>query len=237
MNCFARRRFFSDRPRRWRSRFDGFLQWRTRHRIILTIELKCDIIRAAMTKIHFLPLVLGLLFVQTGWADEAPEPFDHVLDYGSRLEFYRLSGFGPPGSDCHVCRTPQHVNCDQTCYEEMPSLTLICSRDTKAVSIGPFDRAERIKLLDELFKTDAIEISTPLGYEPLEARRVVSVLGDNSPDSSIDIEDLDGLKNALTRASGANENFFVKIGTEAYKIPLTVKIQESLYRFLKQCPD
>jgi hypothetical protein len=119
----------------------------------------------------------------------------------------------------------------------MPSLTLICSRDTKAVSIGPFDRAERIKLLDELFKTDAIEISTPLGYEPLEARRVVSVLGDDSPDSSIDIKDLDGLKNALTRASGANENFFVKIGTEVYKIPLTVKIQESLYRFLKQCPD
>ena len=172
-------------------------------------------------------------------ADENPSiRFDHVIDRVDRLEFYRMDDFGPPGSACHECSTTQHVNCNASCYAEIPSLSLICSQRIRGISIGPFDRAERGRILDELFRTDAIKISTDLGEESLDAPSISSESGDQDEDYAIDIKGLEGFKNSLIRASSSDkEEFTVQVGTEDFIVPLTPKIRDGLHRFIRQCPD
>jgi hypothetical protein len=170
-------------------------------------------------------------------ADEDIRPFDHVIERIDRLEFYRLADFGSPDSACYPCQIAQHVKCDQSCYAEIPSVSLICTQKIRGLSIGPFDREERARILGELFKTDTIFITTTVGDEPLEAPRVASIAGDEDNDYAIDIEGLEGFKNTLIRASTSPEQFSVTVGSERYTIPLSYKVKDGLYRFLKQCPD
>ena len=172
-------------------------------------------------------------------AEENPSiRFDHAIDHFDRLEFYRMDDFGPPGSACHECSTPQHVNCNTSCYAEIPSLSLICSQRIRGISIGPFDRAERGLILNELFKSDAITISTDLGEESLDAPSISSESGNQDEDYAIDIKGLEGFKNSLIRASSSDkEEFTIRVGTEDFIVPLNPKIRDSLQRFIKQCPD
>ena len=161
---------------------------------------------------------------------------DHAIERIDRIEFYRLSDFGPPDSACHPCLSPQHIKCNTACYGSRPSLSLICSAKVKGLSIGPFTRAERWQILEELFKTDQVYFMTSAGEEVLEAPRVTSSTGEDDSDYAIDIEGFEGLKNTLVRASAAPEQFKVKIGPATYEVPLGEKTKDGLYRFLKQCP-
>ena len=164
--------------------------------------------------------------------------FDHALDRVDRLEFYRLDDFGPPGSACHACSSPQHVSCNPSCYAEIPSLSLVCSQRIRGISIGPFDRTGRGRILEELFKTDAITISTDLGEESLDAPSISSESGDQDENYAIDIKGLEGFKNSLIRVSSSDkEEFTVKVGTDDFIVPLNPKIRDGLHRFIKQCPD
>ena len=167
-------------------------------------------------------------------------PFDHVIERVDRLEFYRLADFGPSGSPCRPCQAAEHAKCDPACYAEIPSLSLICSQKIRGLSVGPFDRESRGRVLSELFNTDMVIITTAAGKDVLEAPRIISVAGTDEDNYAIDIEGLDeGFKNALVRASTATapEQFSVKVGTEDYVIPLSAKVKDGFYRFLKQCPD
>jgi hypothetical protein len=177
----------------------------------------------------------GLSFAN---ADDAVLPYDHVIERIDRVEFYRLADFGPPGSACNPCQIPQHMNCDTSCYAEIPSLSLICTQKVRGLSIGPFTREERGRILGELFKTDTIFITTGADDEPLSAPRIVSAAGDQDDDYAIDIEGLEeGFKNTLIRASTTLGQLTVKVGTEQYTIPLNDRIKDGLSRFLRQCPD
>jgi hypothetical protein len=170
--------------------------------------------------------------------DNPPVRFDHVIDRIDRLEFYRIDDFGPPGSACHACSSPQHVNCQARCYSEIPSLSLICSQRVQGLSIGPFDRAGRGRILEELFRTDTITIFTDLGEESLDAPSISSESGDQEENYAIDIKGLDGFKNALIRASSSDkETFNIKVGTDDFMVPLNPKIRDGLHRFIRQCPD
>lgn len=191
---------------------------------------------------RFSPLVPLLMTLLSGvptaaGADEMIRPFDHVIERVDRLEFYRLADFGAPDSDCNPCQIAQHAKCDQSCYAEIPSVSLICTQKIRGLSIGPFDREERGRVLGELFRTDTIFITTPLGDEPLAAPRIASVAGEVDNDYAIDIEGLEGFKNTLIRASTVPEQFSITVGSEHYLIPLSPKVKDGLYRFLKQCPD
>lgn len=185
-------------------------------------------------------LVIGLAvgLLPTARADDDDLPYDHVIERIDRLEFYRLADFGPPGSACNTCQIPQHMQCDTSCYAEIPSLSFICTQTIRGLSIGPFNRDERAIILGELFKTDMIFITTAADEEPLSAPRIVSVAGDEGDDYAIDIEGLDeGYKNTLIRASTTTGQFSVRVGTEQYAIPLSDKVKDSLNRFLRQCPN
>ena len=192
-------------------------------------------------------LIAITLCPQVSGADDFALPFnatdpqktlilDHAIERVDRIEFYRLSDFGPPESACHPCLSPQHIKCDTACYRGMPSLSLICSARVRGLSIGPFTRAERWQILEELFKTDQVSFLTAAGEEILEAPRVASSAGEDDSDYAIDIEGFEGFKNTLVRASAAPEHFQVKIGPAIYEMPLDPKIKDGLYRFLKQCP-
>lgn len=186
-----------------------------------------------------LPLLMTFLpgMLAAARADELIRPFDHVIERVDRLEFYRLADFGGPDSDCYPCQIAQHAKCDQSCYAEIPSVSLICTQKIRGLSIGPFNREERARLFGELLKTDTIFITTTLGDEPLAAPRIASVAGDVDNDYAIDIEGLEGFKNTLVRASTGPEQFSITVGSEHYVIPLNPKVKDGLYRFLKQCPD
>lgn len=163
---------------------------------------------------------------------------DHVIERVDRLEFYRLADFGPPDHPCNPCQTAQHVNCIESCYTEIPSLSLVCSTRIRGLSIGPFDREERARVLGELLRTDRVFFTTSAGEEPLTAPRVTSVAGHAEDDYAIDIEGFEpGYKNILVRASTAPDQFGVKVGPLTYRIPLSEKVKDGMYRFLRQCPD
>ena len=192
--------------------------------------------------VHGIPILL-LLSASHGQADvvgseeDASVRLDHVIDRIDRLEFYRLEDFGPPDSACHACLYPQHVNCNAACYSQLPSLSFVCSQKIRGLSIGPFDREERGGILAELFKTDTLFITTLNGDESLDAYRISSEAGMPGGNFAIDIEGLDGLKNTLTRASTNSDQFSVRVGMKNYTIPITPRIRDAMYRFLKQCPD
>lgn len=185
-------------------------------------------------------MTLLLLAMLQGAAANEPLRLDHVIERIDRLEFYRLADFGPPDSACHSCLTAQHVKCNSSCYTEIPSLSLICSLKVRGLSIGPFDREERNRILGELLLTDTVFMTTPAGEEALAAPRIVSAAGYEEDNYAIDIEGLDnGFKNTLIRASIADTpaQFSVRVGLQSYMVPVTAKVQDGLYRFLKQCPD
>lgn len=184
-------------------------------------------------------LLVGLLWASLGYgAEEDILLMDHVIERVDRLEFYRLADFGPPDNPCNPCQTAQHVKCVESCYSEIPSLSLVCSARIRGLSVGPFDREKRALVLGELFKTDAVFVTTAAGEEPLEAPRVTSVAGHADDDYAIDVEGFErGYKNILVRASTAPDQFAVRVGPLTYRIPLSEKVKDGMYRFLRQCPD
>ncbi len=164
--------------------------------------------------------------------------FDHAISRVDRLEFYRLEDFGPAGSRCHECKTAQHASCDPSCYAAIPSLSLVCSQKIRGLSIGPYSREGRARVLGELFKTDTIVISTDLGEEPLDAPSISSEGSGQEDDYAIDINGLEGFKNSLLRASSSQrDQFNIQVGSEDFVIPLNPKISDDLHRFIRQCPD
>ena len=180
----------------------------------------------------------GAVVTSTSGEERPPIRFDHVIERVNRLEFYRLADFGPPGSDCNPCQIAQHVNCKEQCYSEITSLSLVCAAHLQGMSLGPYSREERGQVLGELFKTDAIQITTGLGDEPLEVRKVSSVSGESEEAYAIDLEGIEGFKNTLIRASALeNEQFSIMVGNENFLIPLSPKIRDGFQRLLRQCPD
>lgn len=188
---------------------------------------------------HRLGLLAGLLLMPF-WcgAEDNVLLLDHVIERVDRLEFYRLADFGPPDHPCNPCQTAQHVKCLESCYSEIPSLSLVCSTRIRGLSIGPFDHEERAQVLGELFRHDTVFFTTSAGEEPLVAPRVTSVAGLADDDYAIDIEGFEsGYKNILVRASTAPDQFGVKVGPLIYRIPLSEKVKDGMYRVLRQCPD
>lgn len=170
---------------------------------------------------------------------EPPPPLvlDHVIERVDRVEFYRALDFGPPGSACYPCLTPQHMKCPLLCYQQMPSLSLVCAAAVRGISIGPFDRRARGRLLEELLASDSVHFATAAGEESLTASRIASSAGTEDEHYAIDIEGLPGFKNTLVRASTATEQFTLKIGPQLYIVPLSPKVRDGFYRLLRQCPD
>lgn len=196
------------------------------------------------TDIRFLKALSALLMLLLPGAlpaaEEAADPiqFDHAIFRGDRLEFYRLDDFGPPGSPCHECRTAQHVNCNPSCYAEIPSLSLVCTQKIHALSVGPFTHEQRGRIIGELFKTDSVFINTELGEETLASTSISSESSQREDDYAIDIKGLEGFKNSLIRASSSERDHFgIQVGSAEFAIPLNPRIRDDLNQFIRQCPD
>jgi hypothetical protein len=170
-------------------------------------------------------------------AINASTPFDHVIAYGERLEFYRLSDFDTADSECRACLVPHHIGCNPACYADRPSLTMVCSAGTRAISIGPLDSGMRSRVLAEIYRTDAISFADQRGEDVLTAPRVISVHDEPRGDYSIDIEGLTSLKSSLMRAESAYQSFAVRIGGEEYLIPINQRVNDALSQLVRQCPD
>lgn len=177
--------------------------------------------------------------------DAIPNPelsflaFDTLIHRGPRLEFYRKLDFGDANSPCYPCLTPQHVNCPTQCYQQAANLTLICSREVHGISVGPFDRAERGRILADLLKADTVLVATLRGEEALHARRISSQLGDDtgSENFGLDVEGFEGMRNVLQRATAPEiEQFQIRVGPYVLSTILHVGNRDKFYDFLKQCP-
>lgn len=165
--------------------------------------------------------------------------FDTLILRGSRLEFFRKADFGDANSPCYPCLTPQHVNCPTQCYQQATNLTLICSHDVHGLSVGPFDRQERGRILADLMKTDKILVATLRGEETLHGRRISSQMGDDPSGENfgLDIEGFEGMKEVLWRATNQEiEQFQIRVGPYVLSTILQVGHRDKFYDFLKQCP-
>jgi hypothetical protein len=165
--------------------------------------------------------------------------FDTLIHRGSRLEFFRKEDFGNPNSPCYPCLTPQHVNCPTQCYQEATNLTLICSHEVHGLSVGPFDRQERGRILSDLMKHDQVLVTTIQGDEALRARRITSQIGDDSviENFGLDIEGFEGMREVLFRATAPEmEQLQIQVGPYMLTTILSVGTRDKFYDFLKQCP-
>lgn len=165
--------------------------------------------------------------------------FDTLIHRGPRLEFFRKADFGDANSPCYPCLTPQHVNCPTQCYQQATNLTLICSREVKGLSVGPFDRRERGRILGDLMKTDTVLVASLRGEETLHARRISSQMGDEpgGENFGLDIEGFEGMKEILWRATAQEiEQFQIRVGPYVLSTILHVGNRDKFYDFLKQCP-
>jgi hypothetical protein len=187
-------------------------------------------------RVLLLVLFNAMFLSSPAHAINASTPFDHVIEYGERLEFYRLSDFDMADSECRACLVPQHIGCNPACYADRPSLTMVCSASTRAISIGPLDGGMRSRVLAEIYRTDAVSFADQRGEDILTAPRVISVYDEPRGDYSIDIEGLTSLKSSLIRAKSAYQSFAVRIGGEEYVIPLNHKINDAISQLLRQCP-
>ena len=195
--------------------------------------------------------MLGLLLPLASGSAEGPiaEPgpetklsfiaFDTLINRGPRLEFFRKADFGDANSPCYPCLIPQHVNCPAQCYQQATNLTLICSREIKGLSVGPFDRQERGRILSDLMKTDTVLVATLRGDETLHGRRISSQMGEDpgAENFGLDIEGFEGMKEVLWRATDHEiEQFQIRVGPYVLSSILHVGNRDKIYDFLKQCP-
>ena len=127
--------------------------------------------------------------------------------------------------------------CDVACYEQLPSLSLICSPSVHGLSVGPFDRDARGQQLSALLRTDSVRVATQIGVESLQATRISTVQGLEDNRYAIDLEGFEGFKNTFERAYAAPQQFEVEVGQTVYSVPLSPRTRDGLYLFLKQCPD
>jgi hypothetical protein len=165
--------------------------------------------------------------------------FDTLIQRGPRLELFRKADFGDAHSPCYPCLTPQHVNCPTQCYQQATNLTLICSREVHGLSVGPFDRQERGRILADLMKTDSVLVATLRGEETLHARRISSQIGEDpsSENFGLDIEGFEGMRDVLWRATDPEiEQFQMRVGPYVLSTILQVGNRNKFYDFLKQCP-
>lgn len=166
--------------------------------------------------------------------------FDTLILQGTRLEFFRKSDFGDANSPCHPCLIARHVNCPSECYQQATNLTLICSREVHGISVGPFDRQERGRILSDLMKTDRVLVATLRGEEAMQARRISSQLGDDpgGENFGLDIEGFEGLREILRRATDPEiEQFQIRVGPYVLSTILHAGNRDKFYDFLKQCPS
>ena len=164
--------------------------------------------------------------------------FDYPIYRGERLEFYRRADFSNSDPACRPCLVPQNVNCPLICYQQVPSLTLVCSGEIRAISLGPFTRRFRERILSEVFKTDSISFMTTEGEESVPVKTIRSEAGDEADQYAIDFEGIDSFKSMLTRATPTEFSALnLKIGPQPYTIPLDVRIRSSMHDFLRQCPN
>jgi hypothetical protein len=187
----------------------------------------------------------GVTFADGPFPDAASQnplsfiAFDTLIQRGSRLEFFRKADFGDANSPCHPCLTPQHMNCPTQCYQQATNLTLICSREVHGLSVGPFGRQERGRILADLMKTDSVLVATLRGEETLHARRISSQTGDdpNGENFGLDIEGFESMRDVLWRATAPEvEQFQIRVGPYVLTTILQVGNREKFYDFLKQCP-
>jgi len=165
--------------------------------------------------------------------------FDTLIHRGPRLEFFRKADFGDANSPCYPCLTPQHVNCPTQCYQQATNLTLMCSREVHGLSVGPFDRSERGRILADLMRTDKVLVATLRGEEALQARRISSQMGDDPGEENfgLDIEGFEGMREVFWRATAPEiEQFQVRVGPYVLSTILHVGNRNKFYDFLKQCP-
>lgn len=188
---------------------------------------------------------IGVSFAEGPIAEADPETklsfiaFDTLIHRGPRLEFFRKADFGDTNSPCYPCLTPQHVNCPSQCYQQATNLTLICSREVKGLSVGPFDRKERGRILADLMKSDKVLVATLRGEEALQGRRISSQMGDDpgGENFGLDIEGFEGMKEVLWRATDHEiEQFQIRVGPYVLSTILHVGNRDRFYDFLKQCP-
>ena len=190
-------------------------------------------------------LPLGVMSAEGPIMEATPEAklsfiaFDTLILRGPRLEFFRKIDFGDANSPCYPCLTPLHVNCPTQCYQHATNLTLICSREIKGLSVGPFDRKERGRILADLMKADKVLVATLRGEETLMARRISSQMGDDpgGENFGLDIEGFEGMKDVLWRATDQEiEQFQIRVGPYVLSTILHVGHRDKFYDFLKQCP-
>ncbi len=173
---------------------------------------------------------------------DSPELEPVILDFpifrGERLEFFRRADFSNFDPACRPCLVPQNVNCPSMCYQQLPSLTLVCAGEIRAISLGPLNRAFRGKILSELFKTDAMVWMTSEGEDITLVRTIRSEAGEQPDQYAVDLEGIDGFKNALIRSTPADfSELNLKIGPQPYTIPLDARVRGAVHDFVRQCPN
>lgn len=195
-----------------------------------------------MSRLLFLSVLLLFWFQPTmGAGPESPDFEPVILDFpifrGERLEFFRRADFSNFDPACRPCLVPQNVNCPLICYQQLPSLTLVCAGEIRAISLGPLNRGFRGKILSELFKTDAIVWMTSEGEDATPVRTVRSEAGEEPDQYALDLEGIDGFKNALIRSTPPEfSELNLKIGPQPYTIPLDARVRSAVHDFLRQCP-
>lgn len=163
--------------------------------------------------------------------------FDTLIHRGPRLEFFRKADFN---GACLPCLTPQHVDCPSLCYEHATNLTLICSSEIKGLSIGPFDRSERMRILEDLLKTDRILVATSRGEELLDATRISSQRGNDAGQSNfgLDLIGFTGMRDILMRATQTDiSDFQIRVGPYVLSTQLHVGNRNKFDEFIRQCPS
>lgn len=188
-------------------------------------------------------LVAWVWLASPAQSEDSPEAtliridFDTLIVRGGRLEFYvREDFFG----DCEPCLTPQHVNCEQSCYLKARNLSLICTHAVKGLSLGPFDRAERQNVLSDLLKTDSVIFATDQGESFLQGTRISSQSAgiEGVENFSIEIEGFRGLRPLVeSSVTPGLESFQMRVGTRVLTAQLQLGIRSKFNDFIRQCPD
>ena len=177
------------------------------------------------------PLEIVLLEQQT---------FDTLIHDGTRLEFYHRADFLGDRGDCAPCLDPHHVNCPNSCYLTAINLSLICSAQIKGLSLGPFDRASRLRALNDLLLNDEIILATNEGEVALKASRISSQSAglEGLDNFSLELEGFSDFHKLLERAVTADlERFQMRVGHVVLALPLTAAHRTRFHAFLRQCPE
>ena len=162
--------------------------------------------------------------------------FDTLILNGTRLEMYVREDFS---GDCAPCLMPHHVNCQGECYLKARNLSLVCSASVKGLSLGPFDRTERGKVLRDLYKTDSVIIATGEGETFLQGSRISSQSAglEGMENFSVEIEGFRGFRSVLEQSVTAGlESFQIRVGTYVLSTQLRVDARSHFSDFIRQCP-